>query len=100
MDADKLNAAADIASNNAVYDSNPWNMFNDGFRQGAQWLITLPLSDRLTEEEKEKIKAIYWKAQGWLNEEPNEYNSTLKVIAVGLQDRLERIFGKELFNDK
>ncbi|MDE6651878.1 MAG: hypothetical protein K2K08_05670 [Paramuribaculum sp.] len=91
MDADKLNEAADIASNNAVYDSNPWNMFNDGFRQGAQWLMTLPLYDRLTDEEKEKIKERY---NYYLSEEPNCY------LGCRMRNEFESIFGKKLFNEK
>lgn len=109
MDADKLNEAAEKAATiqyrnlsdpDVSQDGRTEAMFASMFEQGAQWLMTLPLSDRLTDEEKERIKAIYSESQRWLNEEPNEYNSTLKVIAVGLQDRLERIFGKELFNEK
>lgn len=73
MEKDKLGKAADIASANAVYDSNPWNMFNDGFIKGAEWLMGQPISERLTEEEKEKLTPA------------NRYI-------------LEQIFGKEMFN--
>ena len=100
MDADKLNDAAGKDWCENVLDRDLKPITKQAFKRGANWLIQQPLADRLTEEEKEKIKAIYSESQRWLNEEPNEYNSTLKVIAVGLQDRLERIFGNELFNEK
>ena len=29
------------------------------FKQGVSWLLSQPLSDRLTDEEKEKIRNIY-----------------------------------------
>ena len=65
-------------------------------------LEELPLSERLTTEEKEKIKGYYSEAQGWLNEKPSfeNPNEQLKICAVAIQDRLERIFGKELFERK
>ena len=101
MNTDKLNEAAyaETQTGNPFEQFDTWSV-REAFKNGAKWLMQQPLADRLTNEEKEKIKAIYSESQGWLNEEPNEYNSTLKVIAVGLQDRLERIFGKELFNEK
>lgn len=64
-------------------------------------LEELPLSERLTAEEKESINGYYSEAQGWLDEKtsfgnPNEH---LKVCAVVIQDRLERIFGKDFFKE-
>lgn len=58
MDREKLENAADIASDNAVFDSNPWNIFNDGFIKGAEWLMDQPLSERLTEEEWEEYQEL------------------------------------------
>ncbi len=49
---------------------------------------------------KSKVTAVYEEAQEWLKEKPNEYNNTLKVTAIALQDRLEGIFGKDLFDEK
>ena len=99
MDKDKLNEAADIASNNAVYDSNPWNMFNDGFKQGANWLMQQPLTDRLTDEEKEKIRELY------LTDEEIEgvktaFGAYPVAAATITKNMLEQIFGKELFSNQ
>ena len=78
MDADKLNEAA--RENVRKY---PHQHRSYTFRQGAQWLIQQPLADRLTDEEKERIKVLY-----------NEYHAHVFHI------EMEQIFGKELFNEK
>lgn len=75
MDREKMSEAADIASDNAVFESHPWNVFNDGFIKGAEWLQSQPLSERLTDKEKEKLTPA------------NRYI-------------LEQIFGKEMFENK
>ena len=62
-------------------------------------LMEQPLASRMTKEEKERVREMYSEAQGWLDEEPtsDSYNSCLRICAVTIQDRLESIFGKELF---
>lgn len=60
MDKDKLIADAWEAGSYDYFPDDPRrDSFEDGFKQGAQWLMQQPLSDRLTEEEKEKIKKLY-----------------------------------------
>lgn len=54
MDREKLKTAADISQGNVEY--NDKNNHYDGFIMGAQWLMQQPLSERLTDEEKEKIR--------------------------------------------
>lgn len=93
MERDKLNEAAEeYAHENAwypgetSYESDITAMqesFSDTFKAGADWLMTQPLADRLTDEEKEKIRALY-----------NEYRAHVFHI------EMEGIFGKDLFNDK
>ena len=92
MDREKLNAAAEKAATiqyrnlsdpDVSQDGRTEAMFASMFEQGANWLMQQPLSDRLTDEEKEKIKALYY-----------EYHSHVFHI------ELEKIFGKELFNTK
>lgn len=62
-------------------------------------LMSLPLKDRLSDDEKEEVKRAYTEAQNWLDEKTSFENPNvqLKMCAVAIQDRLERIFGKELF---
>lgn len=64
-------------------------------------LEELPLSSRLTAEEKERIRAMYSEAQGWLDEKTSfdNPNEQLKICAVAIQDRLERIFGADFFKE-
>ena len=83
MDADKLNEAAGEDWCDNVLDRDLKPITKQAFKRGAQWLIQQPLADRLTEEEKKKIKALY-----------NEYHAHVFHI------EMEQIFGKELFNEK
>ena len=65
MDKDKLNEACDTAFLENYFPSatespDPrWEMFADGFKQCANWLMQQPLADRLTEEETERIRKLY-----------------------------------------
>ena len=70
----------------------------DAFIAGAQWLMQQPLSDRLTDEEKEKIKETYKSLCRKIanNELPSDYRD----CATAQMLLLESIFGKELFNEK
>lgn len=81
MDKEKLKEAASTASDNAVFDSDHWNNYNEGFIKGADWLMAQSLADRLTDEEKEKIRAEY--RQGFYPQ----------------RNLLIELFGKDLFND-
>ena len=97
MNKDKLNEACDTAFLENYFPSatespDPrWEMFADGFKQGAQWVMQQPLSDRLTDEEKEKIRERY---NYYMSEEPNCY------FGCRMRNEFELIFGKELFNKK
>ena len=63
----------------------------DAFLAGALWLMTQPLADRLTDEEKERIKAIYFR--NVYSVADVQSNFTEKCL-------IDAIFGKELFNEK
>lgn len=64
-------------------------------------LMEQPLSVRLTAEEKERVRGYYSEAQGWLDEKTSfdNPNEQLKICAVAIQDRLERIFGADFFKE-
>ena len=68
---------------------------------GANAVLTLPLSERLTEEEKVKIRAMYKEAEEWLVETrtPEKIYDPIRLIAVALQDRFEQIFGSDFFKE-
>ena len=87
MDANKLNEAA--RENVRKY---PHQHRSYTFRQGANWLMQQPLADRLTEEEKERIKAKY--------NELKSLNSITNDMFADDTAILEWLFGKELFNEK
>ena len=89
MDKDKLNEAAVdgwVKYTPTVSLFN--NIFTDAFKLGVKWLMTQPLSDRLTDEEKEAING-YYNNQG--------FNRFTREIADCL---LVSIFGEDLFKEK
>lgn len=88
----------EVINGDTCDDKDGWT---DCFVSGAKALMQLPLSLRMTAEEKESIKGYYSEAQGWLDEKtsfdnPNEH---LRICAVAIQDRLESIFGKDFFKE-
>ena len=99
MDADKLNEAAELHST-AAYNKYPEGVTKDtfeyecnkAFKRGVEWLMQQPLADRLTDEEKERIKAKHSELKS-LNSISNEMFADDTAI-------LEWLFGKELFNKK
>lgn len=64
-------------------------------KRGANWLMRQPLSERLTDEEKEKIRQIYIDNSpmtNWVNVD--------KKVSICVLQLLESIFGPELFKEK
>lgn len=95
-------AAREYDSNASITSENFYSeAISDAFESGAEYIMSLPLASRLTAEEKERVKAMYSEAQGWLDEETSfdNPNEQLKICAVAIQDRLERIFGADFFKD-
>lgn len=78
------------------------------FIAGAEHVLSLPLSQRLTDEERERVRKLYIDANDKLkiclnamsynqiSELDNEYK---KGINMGLILALKHIFGKELFGE-
>lgn len=86
---EKLNEAAYEETNTG----NPFEQFDtwyvrESFKHGADWLMQQPLSERLTDEEKEKIRGYY--------DNPG-FSKFTREIADGL---LVSIFGPDLFKEK
>lgn len=74
----------------------PADSYEDGFKAGASHALSLPLSQRLTDEEREKIKAIRLQFYDkWLNHQ-DECN---EAVYCAVKSILESIFGKELFGE-
>ena len=79
------------------------------FIAGATHVLSLPLSQRLTDEERERIKANYADAKdiharcvgtmckNHIADLHNEYN---KGLNMGIIIALKHIFGKELFGEE
>ncbi|MDE6534507.1 MAG: hypothetical protein K2K82_00685 [Muribaculaceae bacterium] len=91
MDADKLNEAAGKDWCENVLDRDLKPITKQAFKRGADWLMQQPLADRLTNEEKEKIKAIYFR--NVYSVADVQSNFTEKCL-------IDAIFGAELFNGK
>lgn len=79
-----------------------FDFYDTGFLNGVAYLRSLPLAQRLTAEEKERVRAMYSDAQSWLDEKTSfdNPNEQLRLCAVAIQDRLERIFGKDFFKEE
>ena len=87
----------------------PADSYEGGFKAGASHALSLPLSQRLTDEEREKMRKLYIDANDKLkiclnamnynqiSELDNEYK---KGINMGLILALKYIFGKELFGEE
>lgn len=83
--------------------------FADAFKAGASHVLSQPLSQRLTDEEREKINANYADAKdiharcvgtmrkNHIADLHNEYN---KGLNMGIMIALKHIFGKELFGEE
>ena len=92
MDADKLNEAAEEYNRKLGKCRDvTWNEGEYGFLAGANWLMQQPLADRLTDEEKERIRAIYFR---------NVYSAADVQSNFTEKCLIDAIFGKELFNEK
>ncbi len=90
MDADKLNEAAEDIANRYGFDDFNKDSVDFGFKAGADWLMTQPLADRLTDEEITELIADFNRCKLLANK---DYRDGRIVTYVN-------IFGKELFNEK
>ena len=112
MDKEKLiKAAWDYRKANR-YEDNPYQTdIMDAFCYGADWLMTQPLADRLTDEEKEKIIKRYndeldmvqrltLRVQESVNPSCRQFHAEARDGYVARLKLLESIFGKDLFNEK
>lgn len=92
MEKEQLDKASKEAFDN-FYARDPImdDTFKFIFKQGAEWAMSLPLADRLTDNEKEMIKAIYFRSVYSVADVQS--NFTEKCL-------IDAIFGADLFNEK
>lgn len=70
-----------------------------GFVAGANAVLSLPLVDRLTDSERERIRAIYHECELIeMNDNPNLSAEIVGNAGVKME-LLESIFGKNFFNE-
>lgn len=101
MDREKLEKDADrwthfynteMKTEPVPYDER----FKKGFIKGTDWLMQQPLSERLSEAEREKIKAFYSEASMFAEgEDVNEIEPLSHYFGRKLQ--LEMVLGTDLF---
>lgn len=94
MDKEKLNKAADMLAGD-TYDAESRLCFIDGVVACADWLMQQPLSDRLTDEEKEKIINMHGNTVSF---RLCSTNPIMIGLFLSLQTIIEDIFGADLFN--
>ena len=85
-------AARDYAANANVTSENfcPEDI-TDAFENGAWYVKDLPLRDRLTDEEKERVRKEY------ADTYPNDIDCGVENMLI--QGVLERIFGADFFKE-
>lgn len=64
---------------------------SDTFKAGANYILSLPLASRMTEDEKERALREY--------DSTYPYDIDCGVTNILLRDMLERIFGKDFFKE-
>lgn len=84
-------ANVNVTSENFYTDDIP-----DAFTAGATHVLSLPLSQRLTDEERERVRKEYKKAY---SESFEPTNCLDRQYARGRYQVLREIFGKELFGE-
>lgn len=93
MDREKLaKASFDFVLSENKYPESACGYLQEVFERGADWLMQQPLSERLTEEEREKIRAKYNELKS-LNSISNEMFADDTAI-------LDWLFGADLFKEK
>lgn len=99
MEKDKLNEAA---KQDAIYtvigDLYERGNYEMGFVSGAEWLMGQPLSERLSEEERENYRCIYSTAERMIDE-VKFVNPQLFDVFNGQLMMLKSIFGKGMFEN-
>lgn len=93
MDREKLNKAAEDHAK--IMGDVPAVNSTHAFKAGADWLMQQPLSERLTDEEKEKIRDIMKHPQ----RHTELIKGTLNFQAIGIKKVLTEIFGADLFKE-
>lgn len=74
----------------------PAESYEDGFKDGASHVMSLPLSSRLTDEEKQNIKRCYKTTYDAFKVETHPFVASSYMNRLSL---LESIFGPELFKE-
>lgn len=97
MEKDKLEKAANAQTHffntNMTAESVPYDeRFKKGFIRGVEWLMTKPLSERLTEEDVDNLNNIMFLMRGMAASHQISYGC-LEQIANALYD----VFGKDIF---
>lgn len=73
--------------------------FADAFKAGASHALSLPLSQRLTDEEREWVRKMYAECELIeMDDNPNLPADRITEAGAKMQ-MLEEIFGKELFRE-
>lgn len=78
----------EVINGDTCDDKDGWT---DCFVSGADALMQLPLCDRLTAEDKERVRKMY------ADTCPNEPDQS--VASIRVMQTLERIFGKDFFKE-
>lgn len=101
MEKEQLDKASKEAFDN-FYARDPImdDTFKSIFEQGAKWTMSLPLADRLTDEEKEMIRNYHRVLTRDKHVAICNRSYSGQAGADAMLFSLEQIFGEELFNEE
>lgn len=99
MNREKMEDAS-VGCQKYPFHNSPYNLaFTEGFKKGAEWLQSQSLSERLTDEEKEKINNLC--EEIWsMNGDVAQYGETMINWLIRIEAKFQRIFGTEPFKIK
>lgn len=78
------------------YLGNEYEAYLDGNEDAVKYILSLPLSNRLTDSERERIRAEY---DRYMEQFCQTRDVMAKEFAMGQLNAYESIFGEEFFNE-
>lgn len=91
--------AGEFVKKHNLYNPELLQVIVDAYKASAERMMSLPLAQRLTVEEKEMIKRIYKELKSLYTEHKDSVFRFAEVYK-GQYELLESIFGKDFFKEE
>lgn len=90
--------AANWEAKHNIHNPELYNLIADAYKASAERIMSLPLAQRLTVEEKERVKKMY-KRMVVDVENSDSYNCIPASDMDNVMETLESIFGADFFKE-